>query len=75
MKRHLSRAADKARAKLKERLEANDSKISLTLDLWTSSNRLNFMGMLLFLLRSLSISLSLCDKLIDKLYPLSQAYR
>lgn len=44
MKRYLTQAADKAWAKLKERLEANDSKISLTLDLWTSSNRLNFMG-------------------------------
>jgi len=44
MKRYLTHAADKARAKLKERLEANDSKLSLTLDLWTSSNRLNFMG-------------------------------
>lgn len=40
----LKKAADTARREIKERFESVDSRISLALDCWTSSNHWEFMG-------------------------------
>jgi hypothetical protein len=44
MKARLKKYARLAREEIKERLGNNDSRISLALDCWSSSNRLEFMG-------------------------------
>ena len=45
MKARLKKYARLAQKEIKERLENNDSRISLALDCWSSPNRLEFMGM------------------------------
>jgi hypothetical protein len=45
MKTRLEKYTKLAREEIKERLMHNESRISLALDCWSSSNRLEFMGM------------------------------
>src|SRR5436305_7797776 len=44
MKARLKKYTKLAQKEIQERLESNDSRISLALDCWSSSNRLEFMG-------------------------------
>jgi hypothetical protein len=44
MKARLKKYTKLAQMEIKDRLRNNDSRISLALDCWSSSNRLEFMG-------------------------------
>ena len=56
IKARLTIEADRARNEIRQRFKNNNSRISLSLDCWTSPNRLEFMGM------------SLCSLIISLLH-------